>query len=70
MLFNRKFLSRQSYIVRPKKHDDKSSTSINISKLALRLSTFYKDDVISRNSPNMLSANNLVKNTHNYEHQY
>jgi hypothetical protein len=65
MFFDRKFLSRQAYI----QSSNKGTiylTSVNISKLALRLSTFYKDDVISRNSPNMLAAYKMGKNRNNY----
>jgi hypothetical protein len=65
MFFDRKFLSRQAYIQRSKKGSI-PITSVNISKLALRLSTFYKDDVISRNSPNMLAAYKMEKNFNNY----
>jgi hypothetical protein len=63
MSFDRKFLSRQAYI----KHTaGLSKTSVNISKLALRVSTFYKDDVISRSSPNMLAAYKMGRNLNNY----
>jgi hypothetical protein len=64
MFFDRKFLSRQAYIQSSNKGT--ILTSVNISKLALRLSTFYKDDVISRNSPNMLAAYKMGKNRNNY----
>ena len=64
MSFDLKFLVRQSYLRKSQKCSPKKT--FVLSKLYLRDSTFYVDDVISRNSPNMMSANKMVKDLHNY----
>jgi hypothetical protein len=65
MVFNRKFLYRQKYLKHPRTIT-LTKTLVNVSKLGLRLCTFYQDDVISRNSPNMVEAYKKGKNLHNY----
>ncbi len=72
MSYELRFLVRQSYLRRsssavlPKTAQDAASKRVDLSKLSLRQSTFYSDDVVSRNSPNMISADNMTKEVHNY----